>query len=243
MTTIVQDVINRVAVDLQESPAFNVNGIWSVSEIIGYVNYAEVDFQRRTGILKTSVSISLVGVALYLAEFFGVAQFVYHYTAAPGSTLPAGVYPKPFGTMDIERVSYDKRRLYRQSLWDLNRENLNWRNQPDGRPRYYHEDALPINTFEVDRLPASPTSFRLFCDILPPVKSAITDALTIPDTWAQYLSWLCVSLALERDGDGQDMARSRHAFQRYIFGVNLCLRLIRGETQAPVVAVGTEQNG
>jgi hypothetical protein len=240
MSSTVQNIIDRVSVDLQEDPTFTTNGIWTVNEIIGYVNYAETDFQRRTGILKTSVTVSRIGVALYTAEFFGAAMFVVHVTNP--SPFGGSIFPKPLGTMDIERVSYDKKRLYRQTLWDLSRENLNWKNNPYGRPKYYYEDGgLPINTFSTERLPATILTFRLFCDILPTVNTLVTATLTIPDTWVQYIAWEVLSLCLSRDGDGQDIARSSYSHSRYIFGVNLCLRLIRGETQEPVVAVGSEQ--
>jgi hypothetical protein len=139
--------------------------------------------------------------------------------------------------MDLDRVSFNKKRLLRQSSWDMSLENSRWRNQAPGPPRYYHEDLLPFYTIEVDRIPLAGGVVRFFYGLLPTPKTLITDVLELPDAWVQYLRWEVLSLALSRDGDGQDLARAKLAHDRYMFGVRLAIRLVLGDIDEPIEAM------
>jgi hypothetical protein len=140
--------------------------------------------------------------------------------------------------MDLDRVSFNGRRVLRQTAWDLTLENASWRSQAAGRPRYYHEDRLPFYTIEVDRMPAYYGTMRFFYGLMPIPNTSTSGTLTIPDAWEQYIRWGVLSLALSRDGDGQDLARAALAQERYMFGVRLALRLMHGDLNEPIEALG-----
>jgi hypothetical protein len=92
MTITVQEITNKMALDLQEAPYFN-NGLWTLYEIFGYINYALRQFVNDTGIVMVDESItSIVGVR---------------------------EYEKPPNAGDIDRIGYDGKRVRRVSLFDL----------------------------------------------------------------------------------------------------------------------------
>lgn len=212
MTT-VGDLLTRVARDLhQKDNTFKLGAeapYWNPDEMIGYVNYVEKDFLRRT-VIQMFDLIEPIGV---------------------GTSI---LFTKPDGVMDIDRLSFNKKRMRRQSTWDLMRENPNWRNNLPGQPRYWHEDHLPVNNFEVDRRPVAGGSFRFFVTMIPPVHGpypgGYTDVISVSDTWEPYLRWDVLSLALGKDGDYQDVKRSGYCHQRYMLGVTLAKRLVQGNT-------------
>jgi hypothetical protein len=209
MSVTVADFLQRVAIDLQENPASfppGANNLWNLAEMLDYIDYAERDFMRRTGIRKDDVTVPI----------------------APGSVV---LFNKPVGVMDIERVSFDYKRLRRVSTWDLEREDRTWRTHPNGSPNYYHEDHLPINQFELDHVPVQGGSYRMFCDTLPPEHTTnLNELIAVNDCWEPYIRWEVVSLALGKDGDNQDTVRSSYAHQRYLLGVALAKRFVLGNS-------------
>lgn len=196
-----------VAWDLHEDNNLFESHLWTPDEMIGYVNYAETDFLRRTGILK-----------------YDTTQVM-----APGATI---LVTKPTGAMMIERISFNGKRLRRQTSWDMQRENPEWRNSASGPPRYWHEDHLPVDQLELDRIPAAGGSLRIFYDKIPVMHKLAPDGflefIAVPDCWEPYIRWEVLSQALTRDGDGQDVQRGHYAHQRYLLGVSLAKRFITG---------------
>lgn len=132
--------------------------------------------------------------------------------------------------MDIERISVDGKVLRRQTSWNLEKENRSWRDIPNGKPSYWHEDHIPISQFELDKIPAAGGAMRIFADTLPAKYTAITEDIHLQDIWEPYLRWKVLSLCLSKDGDNQDLGRSQYADQRFTFGIFLARRLILGQT-------------
>ena len=207
MAITVTEFFTRVAHDLHEEDTAFSSLLWTPAEMIEYLNHAQRDFYRRTGIYKTDATVPL----------------------APGGTI---VFDKPNGIMDMERISLNYKRVRRVTSWDLQRENPLWRANPNGSPHYYHEDHLPIGQFEFDKVPAQGGSYRIFADILPTENTDMTGNIQVDDVWEQYIRWEVMSLALGRDGENQDVARSRYAHQRYLLGVALAKRLVFGTSIA-----------
>lgn len=210
MAVTVEDFIARIALDLHEDPTDfppGRNELWTLAEIVGYINYAERDFLRRSGITKSDVSVAV----------------------AAGNLL---VFDKPSGLMDIDRISFNGKRIRRVTSWDLEREDPTWRTHPLGKAHVYHEDHLPINSFELDNRPSGGGTLRIFADTLPDTHTTAgiaTETIAVVDTWEQYIRWEVLSLMLAKDGDNQDIARSNYAHQRYLLGCALARRMVTGE--------------
>lgn len=209
--------LTRIAKDLHEDPAIfppGRNNLWTLEEMVGYVSYAERDFLRRTGIEKTDAAMAI----------------------APGNVV---VFTKPLGLMDIERISFNYKRLRRVTSWDLEREDPTWRNHPNDSPQSYHEDYLPINAFELDNRPVAGGNLRIFADTMPPDHTTNTaELIAVKDCWEQYIRWEVLSLALAKDGDNQDVPRSNYAHQRYMLGVSLAKRMVIGTSLMDIGGLG-----
>ena len=211
MATTLATFLDRVARDLHETTSDDPlgrfsSGLFSDTEVVAYASYVEKDFLRQTGIIKTDTTVAV----------------------ADNSTL---VFTK--SAMDIERLSFNKKRLYRVTSWDLELENPNWRSQSAGPPRYWHEDRLAANTFEFDRLPVAGGSYRMFADYLPPEHTLdFNETISVPDVFEPYVRFGVLALCFGKSGDNQDLARASYCEQRYAFGCMLAKNLILGRSVA-----------
>lgn len=201
MTVNITEFLTRVSRDLNEESNAFPTGAWTQAEMLGYLNYAERDFLKLTGIVQTDVSI----------------------VAAAGSPI---LLNRPANTMDINRMSVNGLQIRRQTAWDFELEDRSWRMHTAGRTHYWHEDHLSITQFELNKLPAAGATIRIFADYIYNEYTSVSENLHLKDSWEQYLRWKVISLALGKKGDNQDIGRSKYANQRYQVGVRLARRLI-----------------
>jgi hypothetical protein len=203
MTILLSTILTRVAIDLNETSNAFLSGAWTQTEMIGYINHAERDFLLRTGIWKTDSSI----------------------VASAGASI---LFNRPANTMDIDRVGFNGKRLYRQSSQNLELEDRDWRTYSTGNPSYWHEDNLANSQFEINKIPAAGGTLRLFADYLPNAYTVITDAFHLAASWEPYVRWKTISLSLAKKCEDQDLGRSNYAQQRYMVGVQLARHLMMG---------------
>lgn len=207
MSVTVAAFLIKVAADLHENPTTfppGDNNLWTLEEMVGYISYAERDFLRQTGAESSDVT-----------------------TAVPaGTTL---LFTRPASVMEINRISFNYKRLRRVTSWDLERENPTWRAHPNDPADLYHEDNLPANYFELNNRRAAGGNMRIFGTILPAIHTTdTTELIAVKDCWEQYIRWEVVSLALGKDGDNQDLIRAGYSHARYLFGVNLAKMMMFG---------------
>jgi hypothetical protein len=202
MSTTVLDFFTRVAWDLHETDNSFDSGAWTVTEMIAYLNYAEKKFLEKTGILKSDDTI-----------------------VADGSAI---IFNRPNNTIDIDRIAVDGKALRRQTLFDFELEDRAWRSKTSGRPSYWHEDNLLNSQFELNKIPSQGATLRIFSDYIPDEYTDTTGNIHLNDEWEPYLRWKVISLALGKDGDNQDVTRSAYAEQRFMLGVNLAKRIMKG---------------
>ena len=203
MAISVEDFMTKIANDLSEGDNSFPSGAWTRDEMIGYLNYAERDFLIKTGAVKYDVSITL----------------------PPGTGI---LLDRPDNTMDIERVSLDGRRLLRQSSMNLELEDRNWRSNSTGKPSYWHEDNMSMSNIELNKIPAIGGVLRVFSGYLPNPYTVIYEDLHLADHWEPYLRWGVLAICLIKDSEDQDVARAEYAKQRYMVGVQLAQRLVKG---------------
>lgn len=201
----VEETFQALAWDLhEEDPTFS-SGAWTTDEMLGYLTSAEKVFLQRAGILITDTTV-----------------------VADGSTI---LFDRPAGTIDIQRVAFNGHHLHRQTEWDFEREDRNWRAHTSGEPSYWHEDRLAINQIEFNKMKAG--TLRFFCDTLPDPYTSIHENIHLLNTWEPYLRWRVLFYCLSKDGDEQDLARAKYANDRFAFGVYLARRLMKGESALP----------
>ena len=201
MTTSVATFLTRIATDLSEADNTFPTGAWTVPEMLRYLNYAEREFLKLTGIIKSDSSI----------------------VAANGASI---IFDRPANTMELLRISFNGKPLKKQRSIDLERENRNWRSNTVGKPQYWHEDLVPNSQFEIDKCPAAGGTLRVFADYIYSEYADTSGNIHLKDCWEPYLRWKVLRLALEKDGDNQDLGRSQYAEKRYRIGVALALRIM-----------------
>jgi hypothetical protein len=217
MTITISQMLSKISLDLQEgsntgSGDFNF-GLWTAAEIMGYINYALGCFLNDTGVVITDNTI----------------------TASIGTSL----YTRPTNAADIDRISFNGKRLRRVSSFDLASRDYKWRSR-SGIPQFYHEDGIQISSFELDKMPTSPGAIRIFADLLPSEVTNTTDVFPMPDCWEPYIRWETISFCLQKDGEAQDLPRAEWAHNKYLFGVSLAQRIVAGQSDQPIMQIGQQ---
>lgn len=133
MTTTVGNLLSQMATMVQEDGSSYggsdwSSGLWTPSEIIGYINVGCKQFILDSQIMKLIAPVASV----------------------TGQRL----YADPTYTMQLDRIAFNNRPLYRTTRTMLDRDNPRWPVM-SGVPRQYHQDQLPTKEFEVDRAPTS----------------------------------------------------------------------------------------
>lgn len=133
MSTTVETLISQIATLVQEDGSNYgytdwAHGLWTVQEIIGYINVIQKDFVLRSQIIKLIAAVQSVA---------GTRQ-----------------YADPSYTMQIDRIAFSNTPTYRTTKFMLDRGNPAWRTL-NGLPKQYHQDMLPTKNFEMDRAPTS----------------------------------------------------------------------------------------
>ncbi len=204
----VHQFLDRVAHDLQEDSYLFESGAWTKEEMLGYLNTAEKLFLQKTGILQTDTSV----------------------VVAAGSTI---LFDRPANIIDITRISVNGKPLRRQTSWDLEREDRRWRSSPNGSPAYWHEDNISNAQYELNKIPALGGTIRIFADTMYTGYTTYLEDIHLKRTWEPYLRWKVLSFALLKDSDNQDLSRAKYADQRFMFGVYLARRLMKGISELP----------
>ena len=202
----VQDMLDQIIFMTQEEDTFS-SGFWTESEIISYINDIEKDFFDRTGCFKRQDTV--------------------------GATAGDRVFLEPSDSMSIDRITFNQVPLHRTDRWALDMENRDWKNQPSGVPKQYHQDLLLTKRFEVDREIGPPgQDFTLTYTILPATLTSSGDLLNITPAFFHYILYGVLEKMLGKQGEGQDLGKEKYCHARYEAGVATVLTLMRSQARA-----------
>lgn len=207
MTILVSEFLTKIAYDLQETDNTFSSGLWTPSEVIDYLNYAQGCFINDTGVVVSDNTIL--------------------------SVIGDRDYTRPTNAGDIDRIAFNGKRVRRVSSFDLMSKDPAWRSR-SGIPQFYHEDGLTITSFEFDKMPTKVGNIRIFADMLHADITSTSEALVVPDCWEPYIRWEVISFCLQKDGESQDLDRADWAHKKYLFGVKLAQRIVSGESDSPI---------
>lgn len=199
----VQDMLDQIIFMTQEDDTFS-SGFWTEAEIIDYINDVEKDFFDKTGCFKRKDDV--------------------------GATVGDRVFAEPPDSMSIDRITFNRVPLHRTDRWALDMEDRNWKNQPAGVPKQYHQDLLTTKRFEVDR-DVGPVGqdFTLIYTILPATLTSTGDLLNISPAFFHYILYGVLEKMLGKQGEGQDLAREQYCHARYEAGVAIVLGLMKSQ--------------
>ena len=214
MATTVNQLIAQIVFLVQEDSSFT-SGLWSVTEVIDYINIVMDDFIRQTQITKQTDPITVVGGTRSYAE--------------------------PADSMSIDRIDFNLRALRRTNVGFLDLDNRKWRTL-SGTPSQYHQDMLPNKTFELDRAPLAAQA-GLFINVLstlyPAAVTTGTDNLTVPDYAVLYIKFGVLDKMLSKQGEAQDLAKAKYCKARFDFGVSLFQNLMATKPDPQVAPITT----
>lgn len=127
MTTLVSDLLTVMLRHLQETATLS-SRLWVEPELVQYIADADREFLALTGIVKQAGSV----------------------LAVAGQSI----YDEPADSIDVERISWNGKKLYPQTRYELDRQKPNWK-ADSGAPQRYHRDHLPPKQFEVWKKPTA----------------------------------------------------------------------------------------
>lgn len=197
----VQDMLDQIIFMTQEDDTLS-SGFWTEAEIIDYINDVEKDFFDRTGCFKRKSDV--------------------------GATAGDRVFAEPTDSMSIDRITFNRVPLHRTDRWALDMEDRNWKNQPAGVPKQYHQDLLTTKLFEVNK-DVGPVgqNFTLIYTILPDTLTSTGDLLNISPAFFHYVLYGVLEKMLGKQGEGQDLAKEQYCHARYEAGVSIVLGLMK----------------
>jgi len=197
----VQDMLDQIIFMTQEDATFS-SGFWTETEVIDYINDVEKDFFDRTGCFKRKDDV--------------------------GATAGDRVFAEPTDSMSIDRITFNRVPLHRTDRWALDMENRNWKNEPSGVPKQYHQDLLTTKRFEVDR-DVGPTGqdFTLIYTILPATLTNATDLMNTSPAFFHYVLYGVLEKMLGKQGEGQDLDLEKYCHARYEAGIAIVLGYMR----------------
>ncbi len=202
----VQDMLDQIIFMTQEDATFS-SGFWTEAEIIDYINDVEKDFFDRTGCFKRQDTV--------------------------GATAGDRVFLEPSDSMSIDRITFNQVPLHRTDRWALDMENRNWKNEPAGVPKQYHQDLLLTKRFEVDKdIGPVGQDFTLTYTILPATLTSSADLLNVTPAFFHYILYGVLEKMLGKQGEGQDLAREKYCHARYEAGVGIVLTLMRSQKRS-----------
>jgi hypothetical protein len=121
------ELLTVIARHLQERDESFDSGLWTQAEILTYMSEMQREFLQRTGVLK---NISYVAGSAHQIE-----------------------YDEPASSIDVERISWNSRKLYPSTQFEFDQNDSRWRQAEARNPRLYHRDNLGIKRFAVTPAP------------------------------------------------------------------------------------------
>lgn len=214
MATTVAQLLAQIQTMVMEDATFS-SGLWSITEIIGYINQASDQFMLQAQVSKQSNDINPVA---------GTRQ-----------------YADPANSMQLDRLAFQNIPLYRSNVHQLDLSNRNWRTLP-GTPRSYHQDHLANKQFELDRAPtaalvAAAAKINVISTIHPPAVAVAGDNLQVPDFAVYVVKFGVLQRMFAKEGEAQDVARAKYCEERFGFGCGLLSKFLGTETDTPLPEV------
>lgn len=123
MTTTIGSLLDIMACHMLETDRTFNSGLWTQEEVIYALALADQDFLQTSGLVKKSASV-----------------------AGTANTIQ---YSEPSDSEGMERISYNGKKMYPQTAFELDRQDPRWRAARARNVRRFHQDNLPEYTFEV----------------------------------------------------------------------------------------------
>lgn len=202
------DQLTEIGLLLHEDPVAWSNGLWSLTEVLGYWNQRQYRFLKETQILAAWTTIPWTPAVpeqpLPVDWIVSIAAAWRDYVSGTSFVLPSS---DQFETDHLNRLAMTT---------------------PARRPQAYRDSDIETLTVAVAPPPANPGALELIYVALSDLLDGSGVLFTIPDEWVPYLKYGVLADMLGKDGRGQDLLRSRYCEQRFAEGLALAQALLGG---------------
>lgn len=187
--------------------AFFSSGLWTVQEVLAYLNNRISRFLMETGVIQIRTT-----------------------QAAPAAD---SFYNLPENLIDLRRVAWTAGSttavLPRSDAFEADMAYDSW-DTVGGTPMVHM--LVPEQSLEIRVAPKAAADGTLDLIYVADAPAVINDCsiLPFPDEWAPYVKWGVISDMLSKEGEANDPIRARYAETRYNEGVALA-RLYMGTNQ------------
>lgn len=197
-----QELLNDIQYKLVETAnngASMTTTLWTVPEIVQYMNDRQRQLLRETGIVvKTGTLSGLRGVKRY---------------------------ELPEDCISVRRVAWHSTRniikeLIRTDPFTLDNMVAAWGNIP-GTPQVYLESTTPYQVYEVYPAPLDSGYFHIVYLSVETDLSNTGVRCSVPDEFAMYIMYGALADCWKKAGPGQDLIRAAYCEERFQEGIDL----------------------
>jgi len=205
------ELLSEIQEHLLETPnggASFTSGLWSVVEVLAYLNNRTSRFLMETGILQVRSTQAAL-------------------SADPQYDLPANL-------IDLRRAAWTNGAstigLSRMDSLQADLGYSSWETGSSATPNSYIQ--TPEQSLEIRLVPQPGVDATLDFIYVQDVPTITNDCsiMPIPDEWVMFIKWGVISDMLQKEGEANDPERAQFAEQRYKEGVEIA-RLYLGTNQ------------
>lgn len=202
------DQLTELGLVLHEDPALWANQLWTLPEVLGYLNQRQYRFLKETALLASWTTIPWI-------------------PGQPQMDLP------PDWIVTIAAAWKDaltgiSKVLPASDQFELDHLSRAAALTPGVKPQGYRDSDTQTLSIAVGPAPANPGALELLYVALSDVLDGSGVLFTVPDEWVPYIKYGALADMLGKDGRGQDLLRSRYAEQRFAEGIALARALLEG---------------
>jgi len=210
MTMTDQEVLNEVQYALQETPnngASFLSDLWTVAEVIDYLNQRQRQFLKETAIL---------------------------YKRADLITIPTQVrHPLPSGFITMQHAAWRTPtptyfELRRADFWEIDQGSPDWETVAAVRPKVYLEGEMPTLQLGSSPMTNSAGVIEILYVGLTTLLSNTGANFEVPDEFVAPIMYGVISDMLSKEGRARDLLRAGVAEGRYQEGVELGKIMVEG---------------
>ena len=210
MTMTDQEVLNELQYALQETPdsgATFLSGMWTVAEVIDYLNQRQRQFLKETAILYKRDTLI---------------------------TIPTEVrHDLPSGFITMQHASWHDAddnyyELRRGDFWETDHGNPDWETVAADRPKLYLEGEMPTLILGTSPMTNSAGVIEILYVGLSTLLSNTGAEFEVPDEFVPAIMWGVISDMLSKEGRARDLLRAGVAEARYIEGREAAKIMVEG---------------